>query len=374
MEKTSFTNNNSLALKGVAIIMMMFHHCFREIHLFENFEVSFFPFSQNLIVDISDMFKICVSIFVFITGYGLTLSLKKIFKNYEWNKPQITKWIINRLIKLLSGFWFVAVLSYIVCEILNGKTSRTFFDDGITLGIINILINLLGLSNFFDTPNYASWWYMTIAVLYVLTLPLFLKFFKKYSYTAVLLGVVIFPRVIDWEYENSSYISFLFVLLLGVIFAENNLMVKLANIKIINNNTANKIIKFLIETFLLVVLVKICLVLPKSKFWEIRYGVIPVFVILYLYEYVVDVPLINKVLQYLGKHSLNVFLIHQFIRTNYLNDFVYSFKHFIIIGVVLLLTSLIVSIFIELLKKCLKYDLLINKLQNKVSCVLDKLN
>jgi peptidoglycan/LPS O-acetylase OafA/YrhL len=119
---------------------------------------------------------------------------------------------------------------------------------------------------------------------------------------------------------------------------------------------------------------KICLVLPVSKFWEIRYGVFPVLIILYLYEYVVDIPLINKILQCLGKHSLNIFLIHQFIRTNYLNNFIYSFKHFIIIGIVLLVTSLIVSILIELLKKCLKYDLLINKLQNKVSCVLDKLN
>lgn len=374
MEKSSFSNNNSLALKGIAIIMMMYHHCFRTTQLFEKFEVSFFPFSQSLIVDISDMLKICVSIFVFITGYGLTISLKKSFKDYEWNKSQITKWIINRLIKLLSGFWFAAILSYIVCEIINGKTSRTFFNDGFTLGVINVIVNLLGLSKFFDTPNYASWWYMTIAVLYVLTLPLFLKVFKKYSYIAVLLGVIIFPRVLDWEYENSSYISFLFVLLLGAIFAENNLMVKLANIKILNNKIANKIIKFFIETALLVAFLKICLVLPVSKFWEIRYGVFPVLIILYLYEYVVDIPLINKILQYLGKHSLNIFLIHQFIRTNYLNNFIYSFKHFIIIGIVLLVTSLIVSILIELLKKCLKYDLLINKLQNKVSCVLDKLN
>ena len=33
-EKTEFNVNNTLALKGVAIIMMMFHHLFRKESLF----------------------------------------------------------------------------------------------------------------------------------------------------------------------------------------------------------------------------------------------------------------------------------------------------------------------------------------------------
>ncbi len=375
MEKTSFSNNNSLALKGVAIIMMMFHHCFRTESFFENFEVSFFPFSQNLIVDISSVFKICVSIFVFITGYGLTLSLKKSFKDYEWNNLQLSKWITQRLIKMLSGFWFVALLAYIICEILNGKTSRVFFDDGISLGIVKIFLNFIGLSEFFGTPNFdSSWWYMSVAILYVVTLPCFLKLFKKYSYVFVLILVVAFPRIIGWDYVNSSYISFLFALLLGAVFAENDLMVKIVNLKIFKNKYSNKIAKFLIETFLLIIVVKLSLILPKSKFWEIRYAIIPSFVMLYLYEFFIDLPVLKNVLCFLGKHSMNIFLVHQFVRTDYLNEFVYSFKHFVLIGIVLLSISLLISIAIELLKKIIKFDFYIDKVQKKLCCLIDEFN
>ena len=102
--KKDFTKDNTLALKGIAILMMMFHHCFRVTGLFENYEVSFFPFNQNFVVQMSDTFKISVSIFAFITGYGLVLSLRKLSKKYDWTNKQIGKWTVNRIIKTLAGF------------------------------------------------------------------------------------------------------------------------------------------------------------------------------------------------------------------------------------------------------------------------------
>ena len=71
MTKKEFSKKNTMALKGVAILMMMFHHCFCTLDRFKEHTVSFFPLNQTLVVDISAMFKICVSIFVFITGIGI---------------------------------------------------------------------------------------------------------------------------------------------------------------------------------------------------------------------------------------------------------------------------------------------------------------
>lgn len=128
-EKTEFNVNNTLALKGVAIIMMMFHHLFRKESLFQGYMISFFPLNQEFVLDISTMFKICVSIFAFITGYGLALSLKKLNKEYNWESKQLFKWIVNRIIKFLSGFWFIALISYILCQIIDGTTVNVFFED-----------------------------------------------------------------------------------------------------------------------------------------------------------------------------------------------------------------------------------------------------
>ena len=104
MEKKEFSKDNTLALKGIAIIMLLFHHCFSTVSRFENYSVSFFPLTQNFVVEMTLTFKICVSIFAFITGYGLVLSLRKLSKKYDWTNKQIGKWTVNRIIKTLAGF------------------------------------------------------------------------------------------------------------------------------------------------------------------------------------------------------------------------------------------------------------------------------
>ena len=76
---------------------------------------------------------------------------------------------------------------------------------------------------------------------------------------------------------------------------------------------------------------------------------------------------INDILMYLGKHSMNIFLIHTFIRAHYLNTFTYSFKYPALIVLVLLVFSLILSIIIEAMKKYSGYNKLVEKIREKIS-------
>lgn len=369
MEKKVFGKDNSLALKGIAIIMLMFHHCFRKASIFKGYSVSFFPLGQNATVEMALAFKICVSIFAFITGYGLMISLKKLNEKYEWTKKEIFNWEVTRLIKTLSGFWIIAIIAYIACQFLDGRTQVIFFKNGIVYGIIQMIINFFGLSNLFGTAEICStWWYMSIAVMFIIVIPVFAKLFKKYNYLSILGVVVILPRILGWEYVNSSFISFLFPVLIGMICAEKNLLVKIANFKVINkNNVANKILKFILETALIIILAIIFINLPKEKFWEIRYGIIPFCLICYLYEFFIDLPVLKQVLKFLGKHAMNIFLIHTFLQAYYLKDFIYSFKNFALISIVLLLISLAISIALELIKKLIRYDKIIEKLILKLT-------
>lgn len=74
--KQGLTKNDSLAIKGLAIILMLFHHLYCTANRFKGFEIDFTPFSQTFVVNISFMFKVCVSLFAFITGYGLLNQLQ----------------------------------------------------------------------------------------------------------------------------------------------------------------------------------------------------------------------------------------------------------------------------------------------------------
>ena len=239
----------------------------------------------------------------------------------------------------------------------------------IIYGIVQMMLDFIGISNIVGTASFNSaWWYMSIAIAYVFSVPLFIKLFKKYGYFLVMAFVFFVPRIIGWNYVNSSYISFLPMLLLGIIFGENNLMVKVANLKINKNKYVSKALKFVIETGLFIILYIVCMKLPKDKFWEIRYAVIPIFMMCYFYEFIIDIPIIKHILEFLGKHSMNIFLIHEFLRSYYLSDFIYSFGNFVKIGIMLLLMSIGISIIIELVKKIIKYEKITNKMIESVGC------
>lgn len=127
--KKEFNKKNTLAIKGIAIMLMIFHHTLREDYLWGDCKVSFYPLGKELVTNLCFLSKICVSMFAFLTGYGLTLSLKKLSSKYEWKRKEIYVWISNRIIKLISNFFIVAILAYIICQIIDGYTGQVFFKD-----------------------------------------------------------------------------------------------------------------------------------------------------------------------------------------------------------------------------------------------------
>ncbi|MEW4411193.1 hypothetical protein [Clostridium sp. AN503] len=55
-----FSKSDLLKIKGIAILLMMFHYCFGGVNRFESYDISFYPFLQPYIVKVSWSFKICV--------------------------------------------------------------------------------------------------------------------------------------------------------------------------------------------------------------------------------------------------------------------------------------------------------------------------
>jgi hypothetical protein len=47
VDKTVFGKKEALQLKGIAIMLMLFHHLFRSVGLFDGYTISFFPFEKT---------------------------------------------------------------------------------------------------------------------------------------------------------------------------------------------------------------------------------------------------------------------------------------------------------------------------------------
>lgn len=75
--KEGFTKKDTNIIKGIAIIFLMIHHCFRSPARYKGLEVIFAPFTESQVNYIASFLKVCVPMFVFLTAYGITISIKK---------------------------------------------------------------------------------------------------------------------------------------------------------------------------------------------------------------------------------------------------------------------------------------------------------
>lgn len=371
MEKeraTTFSKKDSLAVKGIAIILMIFHHCFIEIPVLEQYGVSFGTLSKETVVWICLWFKICVSLFAFVSGYGLYTSYKK-------NSGSKVEWVLRRLIKTLSGFWIVFVLSGIVCQLIDQRYTRVYFANGITQGIFSSLVSFMGLSNLFGMQQLIStWWYMSAAVIFIVMSPFFSGLLEKYGRILVLAFLVIIPRLLNLTYptEDNGAFGFVFIFLLGMCAAQGDILNRYLEVCQEKISGWKKVCLFLAESVALVIICRWSSGLDVTQFWEICYGITPFLLIVYVKKYLFKIGPVHVVLEFLGKHSMNIYLVHTFIRNLYLKDVTYSFGYFLWIAAFCLMSSLLISIMIEGLKRLIRYKVWIEWLQEKVCRCLNK--
>lgn len=369
-DASAFSKRKSTCLKGVAIILLMCIHCFGSAKRFAGFEFNFWPFEQDLFIDLAYYCKICVSIFAFISGYGLYLSVRKKVDSIA----ETNRWLISRIIKTMSGFWFIYIISFVALFKIANSPIEKYFVDGTVRGVVYAFLDFLGVSHLFTTTTInASWWYMSAAIVFILFMPLLVKAVNKIGWVLSFVLVVIIPRVLfnGESFGAMGIYTFVLPVFLGALFAQYNLFEKINNFKLLKNKVLNEIVLFVGLVFAIFVSIYIWIRVPYTKIWEYHYGFAPLLVIIFCNKYLFNGEnIISRFLcvifAFLGKHSMNIFVFHSFIRVNLLNEFVYSFKYPIVTIIVLLLLSLAVSIVFELMKKLIRYEKLMNLLENKL--------
>ena len=123
---------DSAALKGLAVLLLIFHHCYRLADRIERYQVDLCGLTTEQLVAIAECCKICVAIFAFVSGYGLMYGYSVKMKNKE--KYAVSEWISGHLLSTMSGFWFTAAVSYLIYFGLGledpSKWGETFYERG----------------------------------------------------------------------------------------------------------------------------------------------------------------------------------------------------------------------------------------------------
>ena len=345
----SFTKKDSQKMKGIAILLLLFHHLFYKKNFWGGNNIGISFFTTGRIVHIAIFSKICVGMFVFITGYGLAKSLMKI------EKTGVAKWYNTRLKKNILMCAYPITLSLIITELIDHRASEFYFSGGVAKGIVRLISTYLCLDNVFNQRLFVgAWWYLSAIIIFVIVVPMIFYMVKCIGSEFALLMVVIVPRVlkIDDLGGGNNPLSYLFVLTLGVIFAYQNVFAYVQNRR---KNLLQNICLFLGLSVLLVGCYYIYLDLYETTWFEVYWGLIPVVAIVFSYQYVISIPLLSTVLNIFGKYSLYIFLTHAFIRAIYFKEFIYGMDNFVYMFFTCTGLSLLLALAIANSKKMFVY-------------------
>lgn len=367
-----FTKEHTMQMKGIAIIILLFHHCFLNAQRWATvpyeklattkgwgyYPISFAPFSSHTIQYLASFSKICVAMFVFMTGYGMWVSYES-----QKKKTTMSNYIKKRMVTLMTGFLII----FVVTEILAIPTGRFIEVYGHDFrSVVYMIIDALGLAKLLGTPLFClTWWYMSLAIVLIMIFPFVHSIMEKYQWVVVVASIII-PRACGFG-QSTDLFRYLLAYTLGMYFAQHDLLARIKE-KFMEQNVAGKLLSLIVSLIGLAVIIK-CrqnawIGWKYLDFWD---GFAAMYVIVISYIYILNGKWIVKGLGFLGKHSMNIFLIHSFYRDVFFHEFTYSFYYAWLDYIVLMAISLVTSIVLEWFKKLIRYEKFIDWVKRLVT-------
>ena len=218
---TDITSEKTQHLKGIALLLLMWHHLFGVEYL-QGWS-AIIPGTEGASYVIGASGKICLAMFLFCSGYGL-------LKSYINKESAGKTYIVKRLIKTLIPYWIVMIIA--ICYLIYaGKFDAKY-----------IFVNLFALIHSTEILYVTFSWFIKLYVLLILVLPLIRLIEHKWKKNAIIdilfyvvlpfALAIIFRRFLHEEYyENiltflASTIVFLLawfpMFAIGMLFAKYN--------------------------------------------------------------------------------------------------------------------------------------------------------
>ena len=309
------TKNDTLALKGIAILLLRWHHMFFV--------------SKDLLFDWHDigiksaiLSRVCVAIFVFLSGYGLMVSSKI--------NESLIAFYRKRLFKLLLNYWYIWLLFVPIGVFVFHRTFDAVYGQNEPLYPI---LDFVGLLNCLGKQSYnMSWWFYSCIILLYVLFPIFNYIIKTKwgQYLLVLLGI--FLCIIPSGYLSifEPIKNYLLVFIAGMIFYKKGVLFSSPNFKYI---------------VFLCAIISCGLRLKLPQLEGITDTIICIFIV-DCYKRHCNANNLS-LLKLLGFHSFNIYLFHSFINMYYFTDIVYWCNNPLVVFPFFVILCMIISLIIE---------------------------
>lgn len=294
-------------LKGLAILSVIFIH------------VGYFLTSNNqFLFPLSTFGGVGVNIFLFLSGFGLTMSALK-------KDLSISKFYLKRLSKVIIPVWIFLIIFLLLDKFALGITYPT------ALTIRNFF-GFFPQADLFHDIN-SPLWFITPLVLYYLLFPLLFR--KKIPELTALAFYIIYYYLLKYfipdevnEGVKNLWILHYWAFPLGILFA--SILTRLKNYQQFNNlaiKLQNKrLISITLRSFVLCLMALVWYYFFKNsgvgedKFTEQLYSIIAMFITIFIF---ILKPIKNQFLNLLGVFSFELYLLHWPLMNRY--DFIFRF-------------------------------------------------
>ncbi|OON38538.1 hypothetical protein BTJ39_17930 [Izhakiella australiensis] len=318
----TITREQTAFIKGMAILMMLFHHLFAFPNRIDP-SIVIIPLSQqiNFELNIAQYCKICVPIFLFLSGYGFAFSKRKGPKDLS-----------KKAVSIYSQAWLVALLFVPIGMLFfNG-------DGRYTLSLQSLLLNLSGL----DTSWNLEWWFLFLYVAYLFSYPLLLKIPPLPLLAMSLVASVVGTRLY-WHNFQAWYLKDIIAYLIWILPLTSGLMLgrhgTQINAWLERHGISNRLLTPLCIAAIVVIgygltkyfFVSLCLIVPLLAFCLIQ-----------LHNVLPQAP--RRIFYSLGNRSGFMWLTHSFYCYYFIQPIVYSPHYTLAIYALLIALSWITSV------------------------------
>ncbi len=316
-ENKYFSKHVTLSCKGIAVLLLLFHHLFYDAPGFvDRYAASSWPFSWQTLNSLSYYAKLCVSIFVFLTGYGMAARMSPL------DTRERERYTISRFLKLESTILFLYLFS-ILSAVLSPSLLRPYFEEGRLKGILLMAIDALGLAKFFDTVQFNnSWWYLSFAIFLIFLMSVALKLYEQFGISILVLTGMVTMFGLD---QNRAFSLYLFTFFLGIFLAKSSLILR---VRAQCETKAGSIRCLALFSVLFV----ICsLIRIRWGFYLWMNGFCTLFLVLTVFVLTDIMHLSLRAAKLFGRYSTVIYMTHTLIYHHYFTEIVYAPKNWFLI-------------------------------------------
>lgn len=357
------SKQDTFVIKGIAIIAMLCHHVYQG-------HPTWIDTYPSFLTAIGVLGKVCVALFLFCSGYGLAVQYEKILLNLNTFKEKLSGSIIfvtKRLLKFYSAYWFVFLIFVPISICFFHISLPSVYGENVNL-FKRLFLDFLGLQGFQSFTF--VWWFNKLIILLYLLFPLLYWFIKETKWMGLVTGFILLlaTNLKIPNYYDMLLWQFPFIIGVGWNMYQDK-MIKVSNFVQENQYLC---IGFAIFLFFLCVFQRLYNIIPYGDLTGIRFDAfLSLSIVLLVLLIVRRLNYACKCLSFLGKHSINIYLIHSFFNGIWKPTYcILQNEPILRVGGINMWILLVVCLNISIMIEYLKEKLYWNKCTNKMLSIV----